>query len=308
MAIPSKDRILHPCLVVVGRGRIANKDCARELAQVFNLTDAELKEISSSGVPRFKDRVDWALLDLRMAGLVERPARGNYQISELGRKVLLGSETELTSADLKKFRSLEADPRDCEDLQPSLSKTVSVEATQFLEAATPREAIENAARTLQDALAEDVLSTVLELTPTRFERLILDLLRAMGYGGGLDDMYRMTATTGDGGIDGVINEDALGLDALYIQAKRYAPENKIGREAVQAFVGSLTGEGATKGVFVTTSDFSRPARDYIERVQHRIVLINGERLARLMIAHDVGVRAAQTYVVKEIDENYFPDD
>ncbi len=118
----------------------------------------------------------------------------------------------------------------------------------------------------------------------------------------------MTAATGDGGIDGVINEDALGLDAVYIQAKRYAPENRIGREAVQAFVGSLTGEGATKGVFVTTSDFSRPALDYVQRVQQRIVLINGERLARLMIAHDVGVRAARSYMVKEIDENYFPDE
>lgn len=156
---------------------------------------------------------------------------------------------------------------------------------------------------------DEVLTNVLRLDPRRFERLILDVLRAMGYGGGLDTDYRTTAASGDGGIDGVINEDALGLDAVYIQAKKYAPENKVRREALQAFVGSLTGEGASKGVFVTTSSFSRHAMDYAQRLQnHRVVLIDGERLARLMIAHDVGVRAAQTYVVKEIDENYFPDD
>jgi restriction system protein len=115
----------------------------------------------------------------------------------------------------------------------------------------------------------------------------------------------MTPTAGDGGIDGIINEDALGLDAVYIQAKRYAPENKVSRPDIQRFIGSLTGEGATKGVFVTTSDFSREARDYIQRVQHRVVLINGRKLTDLMIAYEVGVRARQTYVLRSVDEDYF---
>lgn len=129
----------------------------------------------------------------------------------------------------------------------------------------------------------------------------------MGYGGGLSGMYRQTAAVNDGGIDGVIDEDALGLDAVYIQAKRYAPHHKVGREALQAFVGSLTGEGAGKGVFVTTSDFTVGAVEYVSRVQQRIVLVNGDRLARLMIAHEVGVRARQTYVLRTIDEDYFAE-
>jgi restriction system protein len=146
------------------------------------------------------------------------------------------------------------------------------------------------------------------MSPTRFEQLIVDLLLAMGYGGGDRAMGDRIGKSGDGGIDGVINEDKLGLDAVYVQAKRYAPDAKVGRPALQAFVGSLTGEGANKGVFVTTSDFSREARDYLNRVQHRIVLINGELLARLMIQHEVGVRARKTYVVRSVDEDYFFDE
>lgn len=145
------------------------------------------------------------------------------------------------------------------------------------------------------------------MDPTRFEQLIVDLLLAMGYGGGRQEMGRRLGRSGDGGIDGVIDEDALGLDAVYVQAKRYAPGNTVGRPAIQQFIGSLTGEGATKGVFVTTSAFSAEARDYAARVQHRIVLIDGPRLARLMVAHDVGVRTRQTCAVKTVDEDYFAD-
>jgi len=129
----------------------------------------------------------------------------------------------------------------------------------------------------------------------------------MGYGGGDLANCRMTKTSGDGGIDGIIHQDALGLDAVYVQAKRYAPEVKVGRPAIQQFIGSLTGEGASKGVFVTTSDFSAEAKGYLARVQQRVVLINGQELARLMIRHGVGVRARTTYVIKTVDEDYFAD-
>jgi restriction system protein len=150
-----------------------------------------------------------------------------------------------------------------------------------------------------------LLALLFQLSPQRFERLILDLLSAMGYGGGDIERGSLTKTTGDGGIDGIIHEDALGLDAVYIQAKRYAEDNRVGRPDVQRFIGSLTGEGATKGVFVTTSDFSREAHDYLRRVQHRVVLINGQRLAQLMILHGVGVRTRQTYLIRSVDEDYF---
>lgn len=163
----------------------------------------------------------------------------------------------------------------------------------------------SADKVLRAALADELLALLVDLSPQRFERVILDLLAAMGFGKGDLKNGHMTKTTGDGGIDGVIHEDALGLDAVYVQAKRYAPENKISRPDIQRFVGSLTGEGATKGVFVTTSDFSREARDYISRVQHRIVLIDGQQFAHLLIQHGVGVRVRATYTLKTVDEDYF---
>ncbi|WP_347266929.1 restriction endonuclease [Paracoccus sp. (in: a-proteobacteria)] len=170
---------------------------------------------------------------------------------------------------------------------------------------TPSDLIDFAYRQLDVALAEDLLDQVLTLSPTRFERLIVDLLVAMGYGDGRAEMGQALGRSGDGGIDGVVNEDKLGLDAVYIQAKRYAPENVVGRPALQAFIGSMTGESASKGVFVTTSAFSREARDYVRRVQQRVVLIDGARLARLMIDHGVGVRIDKSYVLRSIDANFF---
>ena len=158
---------------------------------------------------------------------------------------------------------------------------------------------------IERALRDELLELLYRMDPIRFEKLILDLLQAMGFGKGRIDRGRLTATSGDGGIDGIIHEDALGLDAVFIQAKRYARDIKVGRPDIQRFVGSLTGEGASKGVFVTTSDFSREATQYIDRVQHRLVLINGQRLAQLMIEHEVGVRTRSTYKIRSVDEDYF---
>jgi restriction system protein len=173
---------------------------------------------------------------------------------------------------------------------------------------TPDERMDRDFSAIESVLADELLAQLMAISPTRFERVILDLLTKMGYGAGNLANSHMTKASGDGGIDGIINEDALGLDAVYIQAKRYAIDNKIGRPALQAFVGSMTGEGANKGVFATTSDFSKEARGFVEKVQQRIVLINGERLARLMIQYEVGVRARKTYVLRSIDDDYFPED
>jgi restriction system protein len=177
----------------------------------------------------------------------------------------------------------------------------------FYDGLTPDDAITQAYQSIDAALRENLLAEVLDLSPTRFEQLIVDLLLAMGYGGGDREMGRALGKSGDGGIDGVINEDKLGLDAVYIQAKRYAPENTVGRPAIQSFIGSLTGEGATKGVFVTTSSYSKEARAYVDRIAQRVVLIDGDRLARLMISHDVGVRIRHTYHIRSIDEDYFTE-
>ena len=157
----------------------------------------------------------------------------------------------------------------------------------------------------EHALARDLLDRMLVMEPAAFEQLIVKLLVAMGYGGGVEDAGRAIGRSGDDGLDGIINEDPLGLDRVYIQAKRYALDNKVGRPAIQQFVGSLGGVGASKGVFVTTSDFSPDARSYSDRVQQRLILIDGQRLARLMIAHEVGVRARRTYVLRSVDEDCF---
>lgn len=247
------------------------------------------------------------------AGLIERPRRGCYRISDAGRSVL-------QSGKLLDWPGVQAFPEYIVWKRAS-GRSASEAVVQidgvgsaFHEhpappaaalASTPPEVMDAAFAQLQAGLAEDLLERVLTLTPTRFERLIVDLLIAMGYGDGRAEMGQAIGKSGDGGIDGVVNEDKLGLDAVYIQAKRYAPENSIGRSALQAFIGSMTGESASKGVFVTTSSFSGEARDYVRRVGQRVVLIDGARLARLMIDHGVGLRVDKTYVLRSIDANFF---
>lgn len=172
---------------------------------------------------------------------------------------------------------------------------------------TPEGRIEQAWGELDAALVDELLEQVHGLSPTRFERLIIELLIALGYGDGIAEMGRAIGKSGDGGIDGVVNEDKLGLDAVYIQAKRYSPDSKVSRPAVQQFIGSLTGEGATKGVFVTTSSFTAEARDYLRKVQHRVVLIDGTRLARLMIEHGVGLVTEKIYTLCRLDANFFDE-
>lgn len=240
--------------------------------------------------------------------MLRSPSRNKHVITESGLEVLAKSPGKIDNLTLVAFEGFQdwiAKPKgdaagDAAFMAPA--------APAFTTAAqSPEDAMAVAQSILDAALRDELLLILKDISPVRFERLILDLLSAMGYGGGDLSGALMTRTSGDGGIDGIIHEDALGLDAVYIQAKRYAPENKVGRPAIQQFVGSLNGEGATKGVFVTTSDFSKEARDYLNKVQHRIVLIDGQELARLMIRYGVGVRARTTYVIKGVDEDYFAD-
>lgn len=239
------------------------------------------------------------------AGLLESPKRNHHVITEAGRRLLATNPTSISNKTLDQFEGFK-DWRS-QSLTGGDGIGVSAVSPVIDDSQTPQDAMDSANAMLTSALRDDLLGLLQEITPQRFERLILDLLSAMGYGGGDVANGQMTKASGDGGIDGIVNEDALGLDAVYIQAKKYAPENKISRPDIQKFVGSLTGEGATKGVFVTTSDFSKEAREYLNKVQHRIVLINGQMLAQLMIQHGVGVRTRTTYVVRSVDEDYFSD-
>jgi restriction system protein len=308
MPIPSMGDFLLPCLRLLAGEARNTRDCLPDLRVEFGLTDDEMAEVLKSGTrTRVFDRADWAVFHLLKAGLVERPARGVYTASAAGRawlasgkpldwrtvKSIPAHQAAMAEAALKEDRVGDAGPIRTALAEPS--------------AETPEEMIERAQKDIESALTENLLQRLYDMHPVRFEHLILELLRAMGYGAGSFGKHEMTKASGDGGIDGIIHEDALGLDAVFIQAKRYQADTKVGRPAIQQFIGSLTGEGATKGVFVTTSDFSAEARGYLAKVQHRVVLIGGRDLARLMIRHGVGVRDRATYVIRSVDEDYFAE-
>lgn len=291
-------------LIEAGHATIA--DCEPILRTQFKVSEEEASALLPSGKQTYLlNRAHWARSYLSQAGLVEAIKRGSYRITDLGKAHLSTNPTAINTDSLRQFPKFQDFVARSQPKSPSTPGEPALSITPKIE--TPDDLIANAHSQIEDALVSDLLEVVLSLTPSRFEQLIVDLLLAMGYGGGDRAMGERIGKSGDGGIDGIINEDALGLDAVYIQAKRYAPDSKVGRPALQAFVGSLTGEGATKGVFVTTSDFSKEARDYLNKVQHRIVLVNGERLARLMIQHEVGVRARKTYVLRSVDEDYFSE-
>ena len=307
--IPSMNEVMLPCLQLLAKGATNARDCLTGLKVQFALSDEQMTETIPSGLrTRIFDRADWAIFHMMKAGLVDRPKRGFYSVSDEALKLL---NSGIAKLDLKALQAMPTYSA-WKSGQANVEKVVP-NGDNFVhpapEGLTPQEAIEAAFQEIDADLRDDLLAVIYDMHPNKFEQLIVDLLLAMGYGGGDRSMGERIGKSGDGGIDGIINEDALGLDAVYIQAKRYAPENKIGRPALQAFVGSLTGEGANKGVFVTTSDFSKDAQDYLKKVQvqHRIVLINGDRLARLMIQHEVGVRARKTYVLRSVDEDYFSE-
>lgn len=305
MPIPDFQSLMLPVLRLFDRGATNIAECLPILQKELGITDEEAAILNPSGtMTTFANRTHWARTYLSKAGLLTSPSRNKHLITDEGRRVLA---TGVTRIDIRTIRQLSLDDETSGRISqtPKEAKQTSVGEPEQFPDQTPEERIEADYRAIQDALVDELRASILNLSPSRFEQLIVDLLLAMGYGGGDRSMGERIGKSGDGGIDGIINEDALGLDAVYIQAKRYAPDSKVGRPALQAFVGSLTGEGATKGVFVTTSDFSKEARDYLNKVQHRIVLVNGERLARLMIQHEVGVRARKTYVLRSVDEDYF---
>lgn len=303
--IPSMSSLFLPCMEALAGGAKNARECIPYLQKKFELTDEQLGETIPSGYrTRIFDRADWALFHLMKAGLVDRPKRGVYELSSAGQTYLRSGQALDWPAlsGLPAYAAWKATQSD----RRANNVTPSGMPTQP-DGETPEERIAVAWQELDSALVEELLEQVLALTPARFEQLIVELLVAMGYGDGRAEMGRAIGKSGDGGIDGVMNEDRLGLDAVYIQAKRYALENTVGRPALQAFVGSLTGENATKGVFVTTSGFSSQAREYVRLISQRVVLIDGQRLARLMIDHGVGVVAEKTYVLHQIDANFFDE-
>ncbi len=307
MALPDYQTLMLPVLRLAAKGETSVPIASQALADEFHLTPEERDLMLPSGAQRvLHNRVHWAKFYLSKAGLIEQPRRGRFLASEKGRQVLQQNPARIdvefllkdaTFADFYRGRLETTDePRSPSDSPPAIPAA---------QGETPEEQIDAAYQTLSAALSSELLARILQYDDVFFEALVVDLLVAMGYGGTHRNAAERLGRSGDGGVDGVISEDRLGLDRIYIQAKRYQPSSTIGRPAIQAFVGSLVGLGATKGVFITTSSYSAQALDYVSRLPQRVVLIDGARLTALMIEHNIGVRTNRVVEFKRVDEDYF---
>ena len=301
MAIPDFQTLMLPLLKVVADGREYRlRDVVELLAKEFYLTDEERQQLLPSGrYPTFDNRIAWAKTYLKKSGLIDQPRRAYFQITERGREVLKSSPSLINMKFLEQFPEYIAFKESPEEVEEQQRMAPSISAQNE----TPEELIENGARTIRKELAGEILQRVKGCPPAFFERLVVELLVKMGYGGTRQDAGRAIGRSGDEGIDGVIHEDRLWLDVIYLQAKRW--ENVVGRPEIQKFVGALQGQRAKKGVFITTSDFTKEAVEYVRNIDNKVVLINGALLANLMIDHNVGVSLAATYEIKKIDSDYF---
>jgi restriction system protein len=309
--IPDYQTLMLPVLRAAADGETRVADVAERVADAFALTPEEREELLPSGRQRvLNNRIHWAKFYMGKAGLIASPGRGRFVATDAGRALLvhpperLDTEFLLTYPDFRAFyQKQDAGVGETVSAGPAIASVPAESPKQ----ATPEEQIEAAHRALNAALRADLLERIRDNSPAFFERLIVDLLVAMGYGGGLKQAAEQLGKSGDGGVDGVINEDRLGLDRVYVQAKRYAEGSSIGRPEVQGFVGSLVGFGATKGVFVTTSSFTKAAIDYGRNLPQRVVLIDGEQLTALMIEHGVGTRLHSRIDIQRLDEDFFAE-
>jgi restriction system protein len=296
-----------PVLRIAAEGETRVPDAAEKLANALKLPEQEREELLPSGRQRIlHNRIHWAKFYMSKAGLIESPTRGKFVASKTGRALLATGPARIDVELLKTY------PTFLKFYSDSGSGAGAAETPAAKAAATsaitPEEQIDAAYSVLHTALKADLLQRILAQTPAFFERVIVELLVSMGYGGSHDRAALQLGKSGDSGVDGVIDEDRLGLDRIYVQAKRYAAHVGIGRPEIQGFVGSLVGMGANKGVFVTTSSFSSPAIEYARHLPQRVILIDGERLAELMVEHGVGVRISRTVAVKRLDEDFFIDE
>jgi len=308
--IPDYETLMLPLLRQLEGGASNVSESLPGIIVQFQITKDEAAEMLASGrVTVLQSRTHWARTYLAKAGLLHSPKRNVHELTKRARDLLNSNPERIDNSNLDRFPEFaEWRNRSSSTAKGSgdVSKRPDPAQGPEVQKQTPEDAIGEAISVLNAVLYDDLSGLIRSVSPVGFEALILDLLIAMGYGGGLLERKRMTSRSRDGGIDGIIDEDALGLDAVYIQAKQFG-ETKVGRPELQKFVGSLTGEGASKGVFVTTTDFSKDAYEYVSRVQHRIRLINGDELAELMATHNVGVRTRATYHMKSVDEDYFSE-
>jgi len=304
--IPDYQSIMLPLLEFIADGKeYKMRNVTDELAIKFGVTEEEQKELLPSGVaPVFYNRTAWAKTYLKKAGLIDSPKQGIVIISKRGIEVLKKKPTSINVKFLKQFSEFVA----FQTVKREDESETETETSEEQSIQTPEELLEMAYQKIRKSLASELISKVVELSPAFFERLVVELLVKMGYGGSIKDAGKAMGKSGDEGIDGTIKEDKLGLDIIYIQAKRWKPGNVVGRPEIQKFVGALAGQGAKKGIFITTSNFTKEALDYTPRNETKIVLIDGEQLAQLMIDYNLGCTSQQTYEVKKLDSDYFGEE
>ncbi len=303
MTIPDYQSIMFPLLKFAGDNQEHTiREAIDHIAETFKLTEEDRKEVLPSGSQYIIDnRVGWARTYLKKAGLLETPKRSYFKITDLGLDVLKKNPSEINVKFLGQFplfvefRNIKKEKDDSEEQEAETSSTQ-----------TPQELLEYGYQKIKKDLSQELLSFVKQSSPRFFERLVVELLLSMGYGGSRKDAGQAIGQSGDGGIDGIIKEDKLGLDVIYIQAKRW--ENVVGSKEIRNFVGSLVGQKANKGVFITTSEFTKDALEYVKTITHKVILIDGEMLSQLMIENNVGVSAVINYEVKKIDSDYFVEE
>ena len=304
MPAPTWDQYMIPSLHVLVDGQVRrSREIVARAADLLQLSETDRAVLIPSGQEQWKNRGNWALSYLARAGAVERPSRGRYVITEVGRELLEAHPGGMTEKDLRSVPGYDS-PRLAQkaaaDAAPATPAPVVEERTEL----DPDEQIENGIARIHADVADQLLTRIQAQDPEFFEKAVLDLLMAMGYGGAEGSATR-TQLSRDGGIDGIIDQDALGLSRIYVQAKRYASDNTVGRPAIQEFVGALAGNAASQGVFLTTSRFSVDAQRYADQVQARIVLVDGAKLSRLMIRYGVGVQVRRTVQIVDVDEDFF---
>jgi restriction system protein len=307
MAVPDYQTLMLPVLHAAEHGEVRIGDVVLLLADKFALTPEERAELLPSGRQTvFSNRVHWAKTYLGKAGLLEPVRRGHFKITERGRSVLASAPTRIDNDFLSQFPEFrEFRTRDVSEHKGEADEALEVARPSAAVKQTPDEIIRAAHAELDAGLAQELLERILAAPPDFFERLIITLLVSMGYGGTIAGAGRAVGRSGDDGVDGVVDQDALGLDRVYVQAKRYKPENKVGAPAIREFFGSLNLQKATKGLFVTTSTFSEAAQQTASSLGSRIVLVDGRQFAQLMIRYNVGCRVEETLHLKKLDEDFF---
>ena len=306
MPIPDFQSAMLPVLQSIQDGQEHHvREIQNYVAKVFQVTDSERDIMLPSGSGKlFINRVGWTLSHLKIAELVQSSRRSHYIITPAGKQLLASGPTRIDLSVLRKIKAYE-EKRQTWSSSTNDEHSDEIDQTQAA-IQTPDELLESGYFSLREELAGDLITRIKECSPEFFENLVLDLLIKLGYGGSQADRATVLGKSGDDGVDGVIKEDKLGLDVIYVQAKRW--EGSVGQPEIQKFAGALQGQRAKKGIFITTSTFSKPALDYVQKIETRIVLIDGITLASLMIDHDVAVSVKRTFVIKKLDTDYFSDE